>query len=378
MHRSHRLPHLFGTIGIVSLSAAVLAGCGRKEPEPEPIRAVRTMQVSDGISAPQREFAAEVRSRTEARLSFRVGGKIVARQVELGQSVKAGQVLAQLDPEDLRQSQEGARAALAAALANLEMSAADHQRFKELRDQGFISSAELERRSMALKTAQAQVDQARAQAAVQRNQAAYSTLVANTAGVVVAVDADVGAVVSPGMPVVRLAVEGPRDAVFSIPEDALTPMRQLLNQAGALQVRLWGVAQPVNASLRELAASAEPVTRTYQAKADLGQSSAALGQTAAVLVTSTPTAGVYRLPLSALVRQQDKVAVWVVDRATMTVNQRVVQVQGADGNEALVTAGLQPGLDVVTAGAHVLTQGQKVKFYELPKAVALAASGVKP
>lgn len=371
-----------------------LAACSRPAPEPEPIRAVKTLQVSDGVSAPLREFAAETRARTESRLSFRVGGKIVARRVELGQMVKAGQVLAQLDPADLQQAQEASRAATAAAQANYDLAAADYKRYTELREQGFIGAAELERRSMSLKTAQAQLDQARAQGTVQRNQASYATLTAPTAGVVTGVDADVGSVVSPGTPVIRLALDGPRDAVFFIAEDALPAMRQLLDKPGALQVRIWGTATPVKATLHELAASADPMTRTYQARADLGRTPVQLGQTAAVLVPSAPTPGLFRLPLPAVVRQGDRAAVWVVDRGSMTVQQTAVQVLGADGNEVLISQGLKAGMDVVVAGAHVLTPGQKVKFYAgvgtpaagptgpaasaVPRPVPRAASGSKP
>lgn len=345
------------------VAAVLVGGCSRPAPEPEPIRAVKTVQVSDGVSAPLREFAAETRARTESRLSFRVAGKIVARQVELGQTVKAGQVLAQLDPTDLQQSQQAAAAAVAAAQANYDLAAADHKRYAELRDQGFIGAAELERRTMTLKTAQAQLDQARAQAAVQRNQAGYATLTATTGGVVVAVEADVGSVVSAGTPVIRLALDGPRDAVFFIAEDALPAMRQLLDKPEALQVRVWGAAAPVKATLHELAASADPVTRTYQARADLGRASVQLGQTAAVLVQSPPRPGLFRLPLPAVVRQGDRAGVWVLDRATMTVRQTPVTVHGADGNEVLIDSGLTSGMDVVVAGAHVLTPGQKVKIY---------------
>lgn len=359
---------------ILLLAALTLAGCSRPEAEPEPIRAVRTMQVSDALAQSTREFAAETRARTESRLSFRVAGKIVGREVELGQVVKAGQLLARLDPEDLRQAQEASRAAFTAAQAGLEQAAADHQRFKDLRDQGFISSAELERRATALKTAQAQADQAKAQAIVQRNQATYTALSASASGVVVGVDADVGAVVSAGAPVLRLALDGPRDAVFAVPEDSLPAMRPLLGKGGALQVRIWGAATPVAATLRELAAHADPVTRTFQAKADLGSAPVQLGQTASVIVQGEATPGVFRLPLAAVVRQQDRAAVWVLDRRTMTVNQVVVTVRGAEGNLALIDSGLKNGVDVVTAGAHVLTPGQKVKLYLADDAAANAPS----
>jgi membrane fusion protein, multidrug efflux system len=354
----------------------VLAACGKPPPEPEPVRAVRTRTVVADAAGGTKEFAAEIRARTEVRLSFRVAGKITQRSAEIGQVVRAGQVLAQLDPEDLRQGQQAALAGVAAADASFEQQSGEYKRFKDLKDQGFISSWDLERRGAALKAAQAQLDQARAQARVQRNQAAYATLLATAAGVVTGVDAEAGAVVAAGTPVLRLAVDGPRDVVFSVPEDGVAAMRPLLGRAGAIGVRMWGDNTLHAATLRELAASADPMTRTFAAKADVGKATVQLGQTATVLVEQPRTQGVVKLPLTAIVRLQDRAAVWVVDKPTMKVKQVTVAIGGADGNEVVVTGGLTPGQEVVIAGVHVLSPDQQVKFYN-PSAAAVAASAVR-
>jgi RND family efflux transporter MFP subunit len=376
---NHRTARLRSRAAALAASLLVLlAACSKNEPLPEPVRAVRTQAIDAESAADSREYAAEVRARTESRLSFRVGGKITKRAVDLGQHVKGGQLLVQLDPDDMRQSQDAAHAALAAAKANFELAAADFRRFKDLRDQGFISSAELERRETALKSAQAQLDQAQAQANVQRNQASYTTLSAAASGVITAVEAEVGAVVSPGMPVLRLAHDGPRDVVFSVPEDALATFRPLLGKRAALQVRLWGQQHSVAATLRELAAAADPSTRTYQAKADVGDAAAQLGQTAAVLFESPRREGVIKLPLHALAQWQGAAAVWVVDKATMSVRPHPVTVAGAEGNQALIAAGLQPGMQVVTAGVHALAPGQKVKFYRSELASATPSRALAP
>ena len=124
--------------------AALLAACSKPEPAAEPVRAVRTLTVSNGAAGGTREYAAEIKARTESRLGFRVGGKITRRLANVGDTVKAGQVLAQLDPQDLKLAQESARAGLSAAQTNLDLANADYKRYKDLRDQGFISSAELE------------------------------------------------------------------------------------------------------------------------------------------------------------------------------------------------------------------------------------------
>ncbi len=362
---------------VLLLSAlAALTACSRQETAPDPVRAVRTLTVEPQNATAGWEYAGEIRARTESRLGFRVGGKIVSRRADLGDAVKAGQVLAQLDAQDLRLGQDAARAALAAAQVNHEQALADHRRFKELRDQGFISSAELERRDTALKAAKAQLDQAVAQSSVQGNQAGYAALVADASGVITGVDAEPGMVVTAGAPVLRLAHDGPRDVVFAVPEDKVATLRQLAAQPGRFKVRLWGgeAAAPLPATVREIAGSADPVTRTFLVKADIGNAPVRLGQTATVMVELPPVAGIAKLPLSALKEEQGKTTVWVVDRQSMTVQQQAVTLAGADGNEAVVTAGLAPGQLVVTAGVHVLTPGQKVKLYgAAPTATATGA-----
>ena len=364
---------LFALVGIT-----VLAACSKTETAPDPVRAVRTLTVAVQTAGGSYEYAGEVRARTESRLSFRVGGKMLRRAVDLGDSVKAGQVLAQLDPQDLRLGQDAARATVAIAQASYDQSAADFKRYKDLNDQGFIGGAELERREAALKTARAQLEQAKAQSSVQGNQASYSTLVADASGVITGVDLEPGMVAAAGTPVLRLAHDGPRDVVFSVPEDKVGLIKSLAAVPGRFKVKLWGATgAPLAATIREISAAADPVTRTFLVKADIGSAVASgirLGQTASVQVELPQTAGVTKLPLSALREEQGRSSVWLVDAALMTVRSQAVQVAGADGNEAVIAAGLTPGQIVVTAGVHVLNPGQKVKFYVDPAAAPATAA----
>lgn len=356
------------------LSALLIAACSKPVPTSDPVRAVRVMKVTSQSAGATQEYAGEVRARTESRLGFRVGGKITRRQAEIGASVKAGQVLAQLDPQDLKLGEDVAAAALVSARVNLEQTAADYRRFKELLDQGFISSAELERRDTALKAAQAQFDQAKAQSNVQGNQTGYASLLADAGGVITSIDAEPGMVVSAGTPVVRLAHDGARDVVFAVPEDKVAMIKALAATPAAFKIRLWGDSdQSYSASIREIAAAADPVTRTFMVKVDVGHiKGLRLGQTANVLVELPRVSGIAKLPLSALREDQGKTSVWVVDPVSSTVSLQAVQVGGADGNEVVVAAGLAPGQVVVTAGVHVLSPGQKVKLYAEPGAVAKA------
>ena len=359
-------------VGLLVLS---LAGCGAKAPEVNPERAVRTQVVQVAEAAQVLEFAAEVRSRSESRLAFRVGGKVLSRHVGLGDSVKVGQVLMRLDPQDLKLAADAAQAALIAAKVNRDQQSADLKRFKALKDQGFISGAELERRESALQAAQSQFEQARAQAQAQRNQSEYAALQADAAGVITAVDAEPGTVVGAGTPVLRLAQKGARDVVFHIPEHQVQAFRQLSAAPGALMVRLWGRDEPVAAKLRELAEAADPVTRTFAAKADIGEPEGLkLGQTATVVFNSPKRSGVVKLPMAALFETKGSPHVWVLEPASMAVRAQPVTVGGADGNAVVITTGLSPAQEVVIAGVHALSQGQKVRRYGSAAAVSAAAS----
>lgn len=245
------------------LLAALLSACGKQPAAPEPERAVRTQLVTAGTASASHEYAAEVKPRIESRLSFRVGGKLLSRAVNLGDAVKAGQLLARIDGQDLRLAEAAASAAVAAARTNRDQAGQDYKRFVDLQRQGFISTAELERRDSAFKAAQAQLEQAKAQADVQGNQAGYAQLLADGAGVVTGIDAEPGQVLAAGTPVVRVALDGPRDIVFAVPEDQIARVRAAAGRPAALKVRLWGSDKTAPLTLREVAAAADPATRTF-------------------------------------------------------------------------------------------------------------------
>lgn len=350
-------------------AALALAACSRPEAPQEPIRSVKLLTVGTAALGTQSEYAGEVRARTESRLGFRVGGKLVQRPAEVGQRVAAGQLLAQLDAQDLALASQAAQAQVSAAQTQRDLAAADLKRFTDLKAQGFVSGAEIERRQATLQAAEATLKQAQAQGMVQGNQASYTRLLADASGVVLAVDAEVGQVVAAGTPVVRIARDGARDVVVAVPEDRLAQ----LSTGQAAQVRLWAgsgvpvAAAPLQARVREVAASADPATRTYQVKLALPEGTPVpLGATAYVAFAwagaSAPE--VVKLPTSALMRSEagapSSTSVWVFDAATSTVQPRPVVVAGADGNQMVIASGLKPGDEVVAAGVHVLQPGQKV------------------
>lgn len=353
-------------------AAVLLAACSKPAPPEEPVRAVKVITVGINAFSSVHEYSGEVKAQVESRLGFRVGGKIIKRQVELGQRVKAGQVLAQLDPQDFKLAADAARAQVAAATTNRDLAAADFKRYKELKEQNFISGAELERRETTLKSAQAQLEQAQSQFSVQGNQANYASLVADVSGVVTAIEAEPGQVVTAGTPVVRIAADGVRDVVFAVPEDKVASIKA----GSAVKIRLWSQSTEFDGKVREVAASSDPITRTYTVKVSIdSKEPPPLGATVSVVPEAGSIAGlpVIKLPTTALRQEGKSTAVWVVDKPTMTVKPQVIQIATADGNEVVVASGLQPGVLVVSAGVHVLSPGQKVSFYQPSVALAGAA-----
>ncbi len=375
---SQRVSHLnpifknsLASLAVICASLGLTA-CSPKQNSPEPIRAVKLMTVGASDLNVQGEYAAEVRARLEARLGFRVGGKILVRQVEVGQRVQAGQVLAEVDAQDYALAAQAAQAQVIGARSQRDLAAADFKRYEALLAQNFISAAELERRSAVLKAAQATLDQAMAQAQTLGNQALYTKLTAPTAGVITGVEAEPGQVVSAGQPVLRLAQEGPRDAVFAVPEHVVGRLK--LGQK--MSASVGNTNQVVQGQVREIGASADPVTRTFTVKLGLVKAeSLPLGVT--LNVHAPQLAGsqsdVIKVPTNALRQEGAQTAVWLFDPQTSTVASQTVQVATADGNEVVIASGLKPGQQIVSTGVHVLSPGQKVSVYNANAATSSQA-----
>ena len=174
---------------------------------------------------------------------------------------------------------------------------------------------------------------------------------------------------SAGIPIVRIAQDGPRDVVFSVPEDKVAAIK---NGSTAV-VRLWPANTTRNAVVREVAASADPVTRTFVVKVALSALEApALGTTVSVFPQALARTGVQliKLPTSAFRQEGQSSAVWVLDPATQTVKLQPVEISSADGNDVVVASGLTAGMQVVVTGVHVLSPGQKVTIYKEKSSLA--------
>lgn len=341
----------------VFLLPFLIAACSEAPLPPAAPKLVRTLKVSPGDTAmdgAQRSYSGEVRARIETTLGFRVAGKIVERRVELGQAVKSGQVLARLDPTDaaLQVTQAEAQRALAAA---------DLARYRDLKAKNYISASALDARETAFKAAEAQ-------AALAKNQAAYTTLVADRNGVIGQVLAEPGQVLSVGQPVFRLAPDGEREIAIALPESDVGGFK--LGQAA--EVTFWAAAgatsgamgKPLVGRVREISPVADPVTRTYAARVSLKDADPLLplGMSATVRFPSGAP-GTTRLvvPLTAVFQQGSHPAVWKVSADGTVSLQRIGVAAYTDGG-AVVSEGLAGGEQIVAAGVNLLTAGEKVRI----------------
>lgn len=344
---------------LAPLAAAALVACSKPAPPLEDVRPVRVINLASDTAGERLEFSGDVRPRYESQLGFRVGGKIVERKVDVGATVKRGDVLMRLDPQDLRLAESQARATLRAAETERDLARADYKRHVDLRAQNFVSQAVLDTKQSALKAAQANVDAARAGLRGQANQSNYASLAADADGVVTAIEAEVGQVVQPGSPVVRVARTVEKEVVIGIPEDKVGQLRA----ASDVTVRLWAnEAVAIPGKIREVSPVADPATRTYTVKVAIPENAEVrLGMTATVeLATGGNGAAGLRLPLSALVQHKGASSVWIVENGAVKLVP--VQVVGQVRNDVLVTGQVAAGQNVVTAGVNLLRNGQKVRI----------------
>jgi RND family efflux transporter MFP subunit len=349
-----------GTILAVIALAPALAACNdaATSATATPARPVQVQRVTFAPANENREFAGVVRARYETDLGFRVGGKMVSRLVNVGDRVRAGDVVAQLDPRDLRLQVESAEAELAAATSNLAQTAADESRYQNLRTRGYAAVADYERKKAAKDEAEGRMERAQRALELARNQLAYADLKADADGVITATLAESGQVVALGQAVARLAHRGEMEAVVALPETRLGEARQ-----SEASVRLWsGPDRRFSARLRELSPQADATTRTYAARFTIENpdDSVALGMTATVVLSRPAEAMVAKVPLAAILNRGTGPTVYRVDDTGM-LERRPVTVSSFNEVVALITSGLEDGDEIVTLGVQMLQAGQKVR-----------------
>jgi len=342
-----------------------LAACSQeKAAPPEVVRPVLSTVVAPTASRAL-GFVGTVEPEFSANLAFRLLGRVVARDVEVGDLVKKGETLAALDPTALDLGVQAAKAELSNAEAQLANASASEERQRQLLASKNTSQAVYDAARQAMQAAQANVERARAALAKAEEQLGYARLFSDFDGVVTAVGAEVGQTVSPGQMIVTVARADVREAVVDIPDQLTgdlttgTPFEVTLQSLPSIRAE---------AKLREIAPQAEGATRTRRVRLTLADPPASFRLGSTVTATRvTAVAPAIELPLTALLEADGKTKVWVVDPQASTVATRAVEVSGKTAGSFTVAtgpegSGLAEGVRVVTAGVHSLKEGQKVRI----------------
>ena len=349
-----------------AFSLAALSGCGRSQThaaEAPASRPVIAQTIAAGGHASIERYSGEVHARYEAPASFRIDGKVTRRLVGMGERVKAGQLLATLDPSDASMNAAGARAAVTAAESQRNVAKLQRDRIEALRQRALVSQSQLDQADDALKAADASLQQARQQLGVRENQVKYAALTAEHDGVITTQNVEAGQVVAAGQPVFGLAWSDEREAYIAVPESRVAALKE----NPRLNVSLWALpGRRYAGTLRELSASADPQSRTFLAKITIENPDAdiELQMSADVAVEADAADHTLRLPATALFHKEAQAAVWVIDENSHLQLREVGVERYVDGG-VVIASGLQAGERVVTRGVHTLHAGDLVRVVDL-------------
>lgn len=372
--RKMKRKHVLAFAGLVAAAGAaalflVFETPKREAEAADPRTAPPLVKVSEAMrtGTAERSFTGTVASRVQSNLGFRVSGKIVERLVDEGQHVRKGQPLMRIDETDLQLALTAKRNAVTAARAVLIQAQADEKRYAALVKNGLAATQQrYEQAKAAMDTAAAQLAAAEADAKVAENATAYTVLVADSDGTVVDTLADPGQVVTAGQTVIQLAQAGPREAVVWLPE-ALRP--EIGSEAQASIYGGDGLSG--KARLRQISDSADPQTRTYEARYILDGAAAAapLGATVTIKILDANSQSEVAVPVAAILDDGNRTGVWAINNATSTVNFTPVEIKRIGDETAFVT-GIAVGQQIVALGAHLLQDGAMVRTsvqQEVPK-----------
>ena len=323
---------------------------------------VTTQTVALADYAPRTSLTGVIAARTLNNLSFRVGGRVAERLVDVGQHVERGMVLARIDPQEQESDLRSVQADLDAAQAQLTQAAATYQRQKTLLSQGFTTRRDFDSANQTLKVAQGSVDAAQSALANAKENLSYTELKAGAAGVITARQVEAGQVVQAAQTVFTIAEDGDRDAVFNVHETLVA------QNAPSPAVTITLLSDPqVRAAgkVREISPAVDTATGSIRVKVGIPDTPAGMPLGAAVIGTvSARSVKAILLPWQALTSTRGQPAVWIVDPTSKAVKETPVEVLAFDSGVVVVDKGLQEGQSVVTAGGQLLSPGQTIEVAE--------------
>ena len=351
--------------GVLAVSAALglLVACSAEQvPVAPEIRPVRTVMIEKQAGGETVTLTGTVYALEEVNLAFRTGGRMIERNVNVGDRVKPGQLIARVEAVTQQNAVQSARANLSGAMGKLTEARNNFDRQQSMLAEGVVSRAVFDRAVQTRQTAQAQVDVAQAQLSTARDQLTYTELFADSEGVVTARGAEPGEVVSAGRMIVTVARQGGRDAVFNVPARVIEKAPVDPEVSVALTTN---PSVQAKGRVREVSPQADPVTRTFEVRVGLIDPPEAmrLGSTVSGTLHLGEVEGLH-IPASALTSTAGRPAVWIVDTESSTVSLRNVDVLRFGVSEVVVSQGLEPDDVVVTAGVQALSPGQKVRLLQ--------------
>jgi membrane fusion protein, multidrug efflux system len=336
----------------------LLGACHKENQEVAAPRPVWVMKVGTTGSHASGSYTGEVRSRYESSIGFRIAGKITSRDVNVGDMVKKGQLIARLDPNDSRLNAQAASAEVQTAQANLSLAKSELARREQLYQKQFISKSALESYETQVKTSQARLAQAQSQAAVSQHQTAYTQLNADRAGVIGMIQAEPGQVVAAGQTVAQIYDLQTLEIQISVPETTIAALKI----GDTAQVTLAESAQPYTGRVREISPAANSQTHAFDLRIQLLNIDhrIKLGMTADVMFSEANTAQKIIVPSTAVTQNGQQAAVWVID-PQQQVHLRTVTTGPLSEQGIEITSGLQAGETIATIGVHTLTEGMQVQ-----------------
>ena len=348
---------------VIMMIAGILSGCGNNEQTEERALVVKTQKIGVNNGIIEGTYTGTVRGRYETNLAFQVGGKVLNRNVQLGDKVSVGQVLMTVDARDVAEKSNQGDAQVVAAKAQLDLAQANLTRYQQLYAQEAISAMMLDQYQTAYNSALAQYNQAVAGAAQGHNALGYTDLTAPMSGVISAVNVESGQVVAAGQPVISLVQTGELEVEINIPENHLPDV----DLGKHVDITFWALKNvKSDGIIREVAPMADSLSRTYKVRVAVQNPPAGmnLGMTASVKIAEAQSSAIgAMMPLTAIYQTGSDAHVWVVNEEDNTVHLKKIFFEDIGSNSVRVT-GLSAGDIVVTAGVHKLHEGQKVRLME--------------
>jgi RND family efflux transporter MFP subunit len=351
----------FATLGLVGLLAFSVSACTEAKTEPvAAVRPVKVVEIASADTTRSLQYSGTVKARTEMNQGFRVAGKIVEREVNIGDRVKPGDVLARIDATDYALAVKTAEANLAATQKQVDTAELARNRAQELFGKKFASQAQLDEAQLGYQQAVAARDAATSSLQQAKNQVAYTELKADRKGIVTTIGADTGQVVGIGTPVVTVAVDGEKEIQIAVPETEISHFKP----GQGVDVGFWTDDKlSLPGKVREVAGSADPQSRTFSVRVSLADDARVLlGMTATVEAKVAAKQNLASVPLEALAKKDGGTIVWVADRATSSVHARSVTVADFAPGGVRIAKGLQAGDLVVAAGTQFMSENLKVKL----------------